>query len=64
MTATQKWVELTKNDAMVGNYNCIRKTFKWTTKVFFHFLEKAIFNSFLLYRKNNGKKSFWNSKLR
>ena len=37
MTATQKWVELTKNDAMVGNYNCIRKTFKWTTKVFFHF---------------------------
>ena len=53
-----------KNNAMGGNYSCIRKTYKWTTNVFFHFLE-AIFNSFLLYSKNNGKKQgFWNSKLR
>ena len=43
-----------KNDAMVGNYSCIRKT----TKIFFCFLEEAIFNLFLLYSKNNGKKEF------
>ena len=47
-----------KNDAMVGNYSCIRKTYQWTTKVSFNFLEEAIFNSFLLYSKNNGKKKF------
>ena len=47
-----------KNDVMVGNYSYIRKTYKWTTKVFFHFLEEAIFNSFLLYSKNNGKEKF------
>ena len=44
-----------KNDAMVGNYSYVRKTYKWTTKVFFQFLEEAIFNSFLLYSKNNTK---------
>ena len=45
-----------KNDAMTGNYSCIRRTYKWTTKeFFFHFLEEAIFNSFLLYSKSNGK---------
>ena len=34
-----------KNDAMVGNYNsCVRKSYKWTTKVFFHYLEEAVFN--------------------
>ena len=47
-----------KNDAMVGNYSCIRKTYKWTTKIFFYFLEEAVFNLFLLYSKNNGKKEF------
>ena len=44
-----------KKDAMVGNYSYVRKTYKWTTKVFFQFLEEAIFNSFLLYSKNNTK---------
>ena len=47
-----------KNDTMVGNYSSIRKTYKWTTKVLFPFLEEAIFNSFLLYSKNNSKEKF------
>ena len=51
----QKMDGVDKNDGMVGNYSCIRKTYNWTNKVFFHFLEEAIFNSFLLYSKNNGK---------
>ena len=54
----QKMGGVDKNHGMVGNYSCIRKTYKWTTKVFFHFLEEAIFNSFLLHSKNNGKKKF------
>ena len=47
-----------KNDAMVGNYSCVRKSCKWTTKVFFHFIEKAVFNSFISYEKRGGKKCF------
>ena len=33
----QNMGEADKDDAMFGNYSCIRKTYKWTTKVFFHF---------------------------
>ena len=36
---------------------------KWTTKVFFHFIEKAIFNSFISYKKCNAKKRFLQFKL-
>ena len=52
-----------KNVAMVGNYSCIRKTYKWTTKVFFHSLEEAVFNSFLLCSERGGKKKFMEYKL-
>ena len=52
-----------KNDAMVRNYSCVRKSYKWTTKVFFHFTEGVAFNSFILYKKRAGKKRFLQFKL-
>ena len=52
-----------KNDAMVENYSCVRKSYKWATKVFFHFIEEAVFNSFILYKKSGGKKRFLQFKL-
>ena len=52
-----------KNDAMVGNYSCVRKSYKWTTKVFFRFFEEAVFNSFILYEKRGSKKCFLQFKL-
>ena len=45
------------------NYSCIQKTYKWTTKLFFHFLEEAIFNSFLLYSNSNDEKKFMEYKV-
>ena len=33
----QNMGETGKDDAMFGNYSCSRKTYKCTTKVFFHF---------------------------
>ena len=32
-----------KNDAMIRNYFSIRKTYKWYIKIFFDFLEEALF---------------------
>lgn len=40
-----------RNDAMVGNYSSVRKSFKWTTKVAFHFIEEAVLNAFILVGK-------------
>ena len=51
-----------KNDAMVRNYSCVRKSYKWMTKVFFHFIEEVVFNSFILYKKR-GKKRLLQFKL-
>ena len=36
-----------KNDT-IGNYSCIRTTKKWYTKIFFHLLEEAVYNAFVL----------------
>lgn len=47
-----------KNDAIVGNYNCVRKTYKWTTKVFMYFLEEVVFSSFVIHKKFGSNKSF------
>ena len=52
-----------KNDAIVGNYNCVRKTYKWTTKVFMYFLEEVVFSSFVIHKKFGGNKSFLQYKL-
>ena len=53
----QKMGGVDKNDAMIGNYSCIRKSYKWYTKIFFHFLEEAVYNAFVIYDKvGEGKK--------
>ena len=39
-----------KNDAIIGNYSCIRKSSKWYIEIFFHYLEEAVFNAFLIYK--------------
>ena len=31
-----------KNDVLVGNNSCARKSYKWTRKVFFLFIEEAV----------------------
>ena len=54
----QKIFVVYKNDTVVRKYSSIRKAYKWTTKVVFHFLEEAIFDLLLMYSKNNGKKKF------
>ena len=52
-----------KNDAMVGNYSCVCKSYKWTTKVFFHYLEELLLNSFIIYQKSGGRKRLLDFKL-
>ena len=46
-----------EDDAMIGNYSCIRKTWKWYIKMFFHFLEEALYNTFDVYSKVGKKKT-------
>lgn len=38
-----------KSGAMISNYSWVCKMWKWTTKIFMHYLEEAIFNSFIFY---------------
>ena len=38
-----------KNNAMIANYSCIRKSYKWYIKIFFHFLEETLYNAFVSY---------------
>ena len=52
-----------KNDAMMGNYSCVRKSYEWITKVFFHYLEELLFNSFIIYQKSGGQKRLLDFKL-
>ena len=52
------------NNALVGNYSCVRKTFKWTVKVLMHFIKEAVLNAYVLYDKiNPGKCCFMNPKV-
>ena len=48
--------EVDKNDAMIRNYSCIRKTYKWYKKIIFYFLEEALYNGFIVYSKEDEKK--------
>jgi len=34
------------SDHMANSYSMIRRTFKWTTKLFFHFLDLTVLNLF------------------
>ena len=53
-----------RNNALIGNYTCARKSFKWTVKVAIHYVEEAVLNSFILYNKiNPNKMRFMNFKL-
>ena len=40
-----------RNDARIGNYAYVDKSFKWTVKVVMRFIEKAVCNAFILYDK-------------
>ena len=53
-----------RNDALIGNYTCVRKTFKWTVKVVMHFIEKVLLNAFILFDKTKPDKAcFMNFKM-
>ena len=53
-----------RNEALIGNYTCVRKTFTRTVKVVMHFLEEAVPDAFISFDKNNaGKAHFMNFKL-
>ena len=52
----QKMGEVDKNDVMIGNYSCIRKTYKWYIKVSSDFLEEALYHGFVVYSKEGEKK--------
>ena len=47
-----------KNDQMLASHTCVRKSVKWTIKVAFHFIEEAIFNSFILFRSHHKRSTF------
>jgi len=44
-----------KGDRMANSYSISRRTFKWTKKLFFHLLDLAILNSYIL-QSSCGKK--------
>ena len=48
---------------MIANYSLFRKSYIWTNKVFFHFIEEAVFNAFLLLKKTGSMKRFMDTKL-
>jgi len=45
-----------KGDRMANSYFINRRTFKWTKKLFFHLLDLAILNSYILLSSCGGKK--------
>jgi len=44
-----------KSDRMVNSYGIARRTWKWTKKLFFHLIDMAILNAFLLHKTCGGK---------
>jgi len=45
-----------KGDRMANSYSISHRTFKWTKKLFFHLLNLAILNSYILHSSCGGKK--------
>ena len=42
-----------KNDQVVTQHSMVRKSFKWTTKVFLHLIEETLLNSHVLYKQSD-----------
>ena len=59
----KKMEGMDKKDATVGSYSWVCKSYKQTTKAFFHLIEKIIFNPLISYKKCDGKKRFLQFKL-
>ena len=50
------------SDRMANSYSMSRRTFKWTTKLFFHFLDLTVLNSWILLSSCGAKythRDFW-----
>jgi len=45
-----------KGDRMANSYSISRRTFKWTKKLFFHLLDLAVLNSYILHSSCGCKK--------
>jgi len=45
-----------KGDRMANSYSISHRTFKWTKKLFFHLLDLAILNSYILHSSCGCKK--------
>ena len=45
------------------HYSPVRKSHKWTTKVFLHYIDEAVFNSHVIYKTTGGTKTFLEYKL-
>ena len=43
-------------DMQIGFAECLRKPGKWYRKLFFHMFDLSVFNSYLIYKMNTGKK--------
>ena len=53
-----------KSDMQISLAECVRKTRKWYKKLFFHLIDMAMYNAYILYQHNIGKKhSFYKFKL-
>ena len=46
-----------KDDRMANIYSISRRTFKWKKKLYFHLLNLAMFNSYILHSSCGGKKT-------
>jgi len=42
-----------KNDQVVTQHTMVRKSLKWTTKVFLHLIEEVLLNAHVLYKQSN-----------
>ena len=47
------------SDRMANSYSMSRRTFKWTTKLFFHFLDLTVLNSWILLSSCGTKYTHW-----
>ena len=53
-----------KSDMQISLADCTRKTRKWYKKLFFHLVDITMYNAYILYQENQGKKSsFYKFKL-